>query len=177
MTESTKPTTEEKTTELNKAPELSPEQIKEQENAKQVEIEKLQAEQKQRELVEKRIKECDFKEVDDRKYSFVFDAGLFVFRLPNLLEKTQIKLLLSQITSVPGTGLYSSTFEIEDKADFHLLCSTKLYTHTTVLLNKAPEGFDANKLDEIEAFELGTLILFSEAEFIERKKKASADAQ
>lgn len=157
--------------------EFTPEQIKEQENAKKAEIEKLQAEQKQRELVEKKLKECDFKEVDDLRYSFVFDGGTFIFRIPNLLEKTQIKLLLSQITAVPGSGLYSATYEIEDKADFHLLCSAKLFTHTLILLDSAPDKFDANKLSEGDAFELGTFILFSEAEFTERKKKALADEQ
>ncbi|MCK5606074.1 hypothetical protein KAR91_29515 [Candidatus Pacearchaeota archaeon] len=168
---------EEKTTEPAKTQEPTPEQIKIQEDAKKAEIERLKAEQKQRELVEKKLKECDFKEVDDLRYSFVFDGGTFVFRVPILLEKTQIKLLLSQITSVPGSGLYSATYEIEDKADFHLLCSSKLFTHTTILLDDAPDGFDANKLGEGDAFEFGTRILFSESEFIERKKKALVDEQ
>lgn len=171
---------EEKTTEPTKkevTTEPSPEEIKKQEDAKKAEIERQKAETKQRELVEKKLKECDFKEVDDRKYSLVFNGDVFVFRVPNFLEKTQIKFLLSQITAVPGAGLYSATYEIEDKADFHLLCSAKLYTHMTILLDKLPKGFDVNKLSEGDAFELGTRILFSEAEFVERKKKALADGQ
>lgn len=167
----------EETTKPAKAPELTPEQIKIQEDAKQAEIKRLQAEKKQRELVEGKLKECEFKEIDDRRYSFVFNGGIFSFRTPNLLEKTQIKLLLSQITAVPGSGLYSATYEIEDKADFHLLCSSKLFTHTAILLDEAPDKFDAEKLNEGDAFEFGTRLLFSEAEFIERKKKALADEQ
>jgi len=107
----------------------------------------------------------------------MFGGGYFEFRIPTLLEKTKIKLILSQVTSVPGTGLMSSTYEIEGSGDFDLLCSTKLLTHTQVLLEKAPKDFDVEKLDEPESFELGHLILITEREFIERKKKASLDAQ
>ncbi len=156
----------------NKIPELTPEKIKEQEDAKKAEIEKLKAEEKQREFVEKKLKESDFKEVDFHKYSFVFDGGTFVFRIENLLEKTQIKFLLSKITSIPGSFIVSSTHEIEGSGDFDLLCAAKLLTHTQVLMDDSPKGFDANKLGESESFELGNLILLCEREFIERKKKA-----
>lgn len=171
MSESTGPTQEEK----KATP--TPEEIKKQEEAKKAEIERLKAQQRYREFVEKRLKECDFKEVNDRKYSFMFDGGYFEFRIPTLLEKTKIKLILAQVTSVPGTGLMSSTYEIEGSGDFDLLSSTKLLTHTQVLLEKAPKDFDAEKLDELELFQLGSLILITEREFIERKKKPSPDEQ
>lgn len=171
MSESTEPTQEEK-----KATPTQ-EEIKKQEDAKKAEIERLKAQQRYREFVENKLKEADFKEVNDRKYSFMFDDGYFEFRIPTLLEKTKIKLILSQVTSVPGTGLMSSTYEIEGSGDFDLLCSTKLLTHTQVLLQEAPKDFDVEKLDELELFQLGNLILIAEREFIERKKKPSPDEQ
>lgn len=153
------------------------EDIKIQEKAKKAELDRLEAERKHKEYIEKKLKECDFKEVDDRRYSFMFNGGYFEFRFPMLLDKTKIKLILSQVTSIPGTELISSTYEIEGSGDFDLLCTAKLLTHTKVLMEKAPKDFDVEKLDEPESFELGHLILITEREFIERKKKASLDEQ
>ena len=157
--------------------ELFPEEIKKQEDAKNAELEKQEAEHKRREFIEKKIKECEFEEVDALRYSFVFGGGKFIFRIPKLFEKTQIKLILSQITSIPGTGLYSSTYEIMGSGDFDLICSTKLLTHVTVLMDDFPKDFDAEKLDDNESFELGQLILLAEGEFLKRKKKASSEDQ
>ncbi len=152
------------------------EEIKAKEEAKKAEEERAEAERKHREFVDKKLVECEFVE-EEKSYSFKVGDGLFEFKLPDFLEKTQIKLLLSQITSVPGTGLLSSVYEIEGSGDFDLLCSSKLYTHTSVLMLKSPKDFDIEKLSETESFDLGHLILLCEREFAERKKKALADAQ
>ncbi len=165
------------TTTGKKAVEPTPEDIKKQEDARKAELKRLEAERKHKEYIEKKLKECDFKEVDDRKYSFMFDGEYFQFRIPTLLENTKIKFILSQVTSIPGHDLISSTYEIEGSGDFDLLCTTKLLTHTKVLMEKAPKDFDVEKLDEPESFELGHLILISEREFIERKKKVSPGEQ
>ncbi len=171
MTEDTVETTTEK------AVGPTQEEIKLQEKARKAELKRIEAERKHKEYIEKKLKECDFKEVDERRYSFMFGGEYFQFRIPNLRENTKIKFILSQVTSIPGHDLFSSTYEIEGSGDFDLLCTTKLLTHTEVLMEKAPKEFDVEKLDEPESFELGHLILMSEREFIERKKKASPTGQ
>ena len=147
------------------------------EKTKKIELEKAEVEKKQQEHLQEKIKECDFKEIDDRRYSFVFEKMLFTFHTPSLIEKTRIKSIHSQIAFVPGMGTFSSSDEIKGSGDLDLLCSTKLITHTAVLLDEIPKGFDVEELGDDKEFKLGYLMLITEREFMERKKKASQSGQ
>ena len=147
------------------------------EKTKKLELEKAEIEKIHREHIQEKLKECDFKEIDGRRYSFVFSKMLFIFHIPTLMEKTQIKSIHSQIAFIPGAGIFSSSNEIEGSGDIDLICSSKLITHTTVLLEKIPKDFDVEELDEGDQFKLGYHILITEREFMERKKKASSSGQ
>jgi len=157
------------------ATEPSPEDIKKKE-AEQKEEARIKAEKEHREFIEANLKECNYKE-SDGKYSFEFKTHLFSFHLPSLLEKTKIKSILSQVAYVPDGGMFSATQEIKRSGDLDLICSTQLLTHMSVLLESESKGFDLTALTDAEEFDLGYLILISEREFIERKKKASTDEQ
>lgn len=151
------------------------------EESKKLESELEKARKEYGEHIKSKLEECDFKMVDGldgRRYSFVFKDKIFIFRLPSFMESTQMKSILAQITFVPGAGVtYSSTAEIEGSGDLDLICSSKLMTHITVLVDKKPDDFDLEKLDEQEQFELGYLIFITEREFLDRKKKASTEEQ
>ena len=155
---------------------------KEQE-AKNLELKKEKAKKKHEEAVKKQreynqglLKEAQFK-TDDDTYSFVFDGGLFSFKLPTFMEKTRIKAILSEVTADRNGLSVSSTFEIVGTGDMDLICNAKVLTHTKVLMVTSPEKFNIEKLDDGKANDLGYLILISENEFIERKKKASSKDQ
>lgn len=149
-------------------PPVSPEQIA----AEKLEKERADNEKKRRDLIESILKKCDFKEVDDLRYSLVFNNGLFTFRIPTLMERTKIKSIMAQIAFVPNSGIFSAAMEIEGSGDLDLICSTKLITHTAILMDQSPKDFDLSKLSEGEEFTLGHYILVCEGEFLERKKKA-----
>jgi len=126
------------------------------EKTKKIELEKAETEKKHREHTQEKLKECDFKEIDDRRYSFVFNKMLFTFHIPTLMEKSN---------------------EIEGSGDIDLICSAKLITHTAILLEQIPKDFDVEELSEGDQFKLGYHILISEREFFERKKKVSSSGQ
>ena len=152
-----------------------------QEKSKKLEAELEEARKQYEEHIKTKLDECQFDMIDGldgRRYSFIFSDKLFIFRLPSFMESTQIKSILSQITFVPGSGgKFSSTAEIEGSGDLDLICSSKLMTHITVLVDKKPDDFDLEKLDEQDQFELGYLIFIAEREFLDRKKKLSSDDQ
>lgn len=152
----------------------------------QVEKERIEAEKKYREHIEARLEECEYKEIDDRRYSFTFDGYYFVFRIPALMDKTKIKSILAQV-AFSENGVYSATLEIERSGDLDLVCSTKLLTHMTVLLDRLNKVTDPeNPVDSSEfignltdpqEFDIGYNILVCEREFMDRKKKRSSNAQ
>ncbi len=141
------------------------------EESAKVEEEKKEAEKKYQEHVEKILKERNFKVVDDNRYSFEFNNLSFTFHTPSFLEKTKIKAILAQVACVPGSGVFSSTFEIEGSGDVDLIASTKLLTHISVLLDKIPDGFEIESLKDTDQFNLGYTIMITEREFLDRKKK------
>lgn len=158
-----------------KATESSPEDIKKKESEEK-EAARVKAKKEHRKHIEARLKECNYKE-SDGNYSFEFKTHLFSFRLPNLLEKAKIKSILSQVAYDPGGGIFSATQEIQGSGDLDLICSTQLLTHMSVLLEPESKDFDLTALTDIEEFDLGYLILISEREFIDRKKKVSIEGQ
>ena len=155
-------------------PEISPE---EKEKNKELEIEKLKFEKEYKEQIEKQLKECEFKEVDDRRYSFKYNNDLFIFRTPTQMEKVRIMSILSEITSDVKKLTISSALEIGGSGDLSLIFTAKFTTHIRVLVDKAPKDFDIETLDITEISDIGHLILISEREFLERKKKASTNVQ
>ena len=161
--------------------ETPPEEQADQEKSKELEKEFEEARKQYEEHIKTKLDECQFDMVDGLsglRYSFIFKKELFIFRLPTFLERTTIKSLISKITFVPGSGVtYSSTAEIEGSGDLDLICSTRLLTHTAVLVDKKPDDFDIEKLEEDDEFKLGYLIFITEKEFLDRKKKASSDVQ
>ena len=152
-----------------------------QEKSKKLEAELEEARKQYEEHIKTKLDECQFDMIDGlngRRYSFIFKGKIFIFRLPVFMESTQIKSILSQITFVPGAGItYSSTDDIEGSGDLDLICSSKLMTHITVLVDKKPDDFDLEKLDKKDQFDLGYLIFITEREFKDRKKKASTEEQ
>ena len=138
-------------------------------------------EKEYREHVEERLKKCSYKIVDDRRYSFVFDQKTFTFRIPTRLESVKIKAILAQIT-YSENGVISSTNEIIMSGDLDLMCSAKLITHMSVLLDSIVDNVNIenkifgtgylDNLTEENQFDLGYLILICEREFLDSKKKA-----
>ena len=155
-------------------PEISPE---EKEKNQKLEAERLKFEKEYKEQVEKQLKECDFKQVDDRRYSFKHNGGLFIFRIPTQMENVRIMAILSEITSDVKKVTISSALEIGGSGDLTLIFTAKFTTHIRVLLDKAPKDFDIETIDVAEISDIGHLILISEREFLERKKKVSTDVQ
>ena len=135
-----------------------------------------EAEKKQREFRANLLKESQFK-YDDDSYSFIFDGGLFSFKLPTFMEKTRIKAILSEITADRSGLSISSTLEIIGTGDMDLICAAKVLTHTKVLMVKSPKKFDIENLDNAQSNDFGYLILISENEYLDRKKKASTKEQ
>jgi len=152
--------------------ELSPAEIEKQ-KVEQEEKEKAEAEKKFKEFLQEKYKEWDFREEDERRYSFVFNGDRFIFRIPNIEDKVKIKLLLSRVTTIPKTGLRFSTDEIMDSKDLDLIVTAKVLTHTAVLLDEAPKDFNIENLNDVEQFNLGYQIQWCEVEFMDRKKKVS----
>ena len=150
-------------------PEISPE---EKEKNKELEIERIQIEKEYKERTEKQLKDCDFKSVDDRRYSFKYNKGFFIFRTPTQMEKVRIMSILSEITSDVKKVTISSALEIGGSGDLSLIFTAKFTTHIRVLLDKAPKDFDMETLDVNEISDIGHLILITEREFMERKKKS-----
>ena len=157
-----------------KKPDIPPEEKK---KNKELEIERLELEKEYKKQLEKQLKECDFKVVDDRRYSFKYNKGLFIFRISNQMEKVRIMSILSEITSDVKKVTISSALEIGGSGDLSLIFTAKFTTHIRVLLDKAPKDFDMETIDVNEISDIGHLILISEREFMERKKKVSTDVQ
>jgi len=144
---------------------------------KKKEAEELaKAEEKFKELAAKMRNEANFKEVDDRRYSFVFKKMELVFRIPDMIEKAKITSLLDEIT-IGGIGVYSATDAVYRSGKLDVMYNSTAATHVTILLDKSPKTFNPDALSNEEQLDLGALITVCEREFLERKKKASPDEQ
>jgi hypothetical protein len=127
--------------------------------------------------IEEKLKECEYKALDNERYAFMFENKRFVFHTPNLLEKTRIKAICSEITNFPGSlNHFGASFKIESSGDSDLICSTRLLTHTAVLMEE-PVKFNPKDYDDDQQFELGYRIFTSENHFYSEKKKASTNEQ
>ena len=156
---------------------------KDQEKAKDIEIERSKAEKKFRKHVEEKIVESKYKEVDNRRYSFEFDGHYFCFRTPSLSEKVRIKSILAFVVQNEVKGVVSSAMEIDSRMDTDLLSGAKLLTHMSeaVVLDKFHKISDqatvidpkeyVENLSDGQQFSLGYNILVFEREFLDRKKK------
>lgn len=148
------------------------------ENLKEKELteEEKKASEKFKEIVDKRLKECKFEEKEN-SYSFEFEGQHFEFKgSPTVFEQTQIQAICASITRFPGApATVSSEFDIISSGDFGLAYSSKVLTHTAILIIE-PRNFDVSKYKE-KMYPLGELITFAERRYQDNKKKPSTKDQ
>ncbi|MCP4755216.1 MAG: hypothetical protein GY866_30475 [Proteobacteria bacterium] len=135
-----------------------------------------EAEERSDELRRERLEEIQYRQIDDNKYSFVYDGDEFMFKLPDIFETAKIKSMLSQIApDALGQRAVSATDLISRTNDLDVLCTSKAVTHLRVLLREAPEGFVPDVYffgNDEKLFDFGYCILISERRTFEDKKKA-----
>lgn len=130
--------------------------------------------QKLKEYSEKKLTKANYESIEN-SYGFSYEGQPFEFRTPTIFESTRIKAIHSKITNFPGSqGTVSSGFDIYTSGDMDLMYSTKVMTHTAVLMN-IPESFDINDFGEEKIYGLGELIFLSESRFFDDKKKQSTE--